>query len=64
MPESTTGKKLSYKSLGDCLRTAKNDADKSACAKHFPEDTKKSKQSHRATKGHFEAIYRRGMKEA
>ncbi len=35
MPESTTGKKLSYKSLGDCLNTAKNDADKSSCAKYF-----------------------------
>ena len=35
MPESTTGKKLSYKSLGECLKTAKNDADKSSCAKYF-----------------------------
>ena len=79
MPESTTGKKLSYKSLGECLKTAKNDADKSSCAKYFegkkPAQTggigkgykrpedMKNKQSHR-DKRHYKSIHGRGMREA
>ena len=80
MPKSTTGKKLSYKSLGECLKTAKNDADKSSCAKYF--EGKKPAQTGGIGKGykrpedmkkskqthrdkrHYKTIHGRGMREA
>jgi hypothetical protein len=37
MPESTTGKKLSYKSVVDCFKSADNDSDRLTCRKYFNE---------------------------
>jgi len=80
MPKSTTGKKLSYKSLGECLKTAKNDADKSSCAKYFegkkPAQTggigkgykrpedMKKSKQSHRDKRHYKTIHGRGMREA
>ncbi len=49
MPKGQSGKKLSYKSIIDCMKSAKSDSDRVACKKHFNKKLNK-KDEYRARK--------------